>query len=182
MKKMILLGAASLAMVACSSDTDADKDGDGEVTSKEAAELMADGSGQMQPGEYEMNISFSQMDAPGVPEAAAGMMKEQMAKGMTVKNCVTKEQIENPGADMFGGQDDDTCKVNKLTRSGNGMELTMTCSPQGGITMVSNMKGEFAKDSYVMDIEQKMTGMPTGDMSLKGKIEAKRIGDCQAEG
>jgi len=180
MKRILLIGAASLAIAACSSG-DADKDGDGNVSTQEASAEMADG-GKMNltPGEYEMTISFSEIDAPGIPAEAAGMMKEQMAKGMTVKNCVTEEQIENPGADMFGGQNDDSCKVDSLDRSGDSMKLQMTCSPQGDMKMVSNLEGSFAKDSYTMNIEQQMTGMPTGDMTLKGKIDAKRIGDCPA--
>ncbi len=181
MKYIALTSLAAIALAACSSGGDADKDGDGKVTAEEASAEMAEGGKiALNPGEYEMNISFSEIDAPGIPAQAADMVKEQMAKGMTVKNCVTQEQIDNPGADMFGGQGDDTCKIDSLDRSGNDMKLQMTCSPSGGMKMVSNMEGSFAKESYTMNIEQKMTGMPTGDMSLKGKIEAKRLGDCPA--
>lgn len=180
MKRILLIGAASLALAACSSG-DADKDGDGNVSAEEAsAEMSSGGNMNLIPGEYEMTVSFSEIEAPGIPAEAAGMMKAQMAKGMIVKNCVTQEQIENPGADMFGGQGDDTCKVDSLDRSGDSMKLQMTCNPQGDMKMISNMDGSFAEDSYTMNIEQQMTGMPTGDMTLKGKIDARRIGDCPA--
>lgn len=182
MKHIIYTGMAALALAACSSGGDADKDGDGKITAEEATAEMAEG-GKMSliPGEYEMNISFSEIDAPGIPEQAAGMMKAQMAKGMSIKNCMTQEQIDNPGADMFGGADDDSCKIDSMDRSGNDMKMQMTCNQPGGMKMVSKMEGSFAKESYSMNIEQAMSGMPTGDMKLKGKIEAKRLGDCPAE-
>jgi len=179
MKKTVLLGAVSLAMAACSSGDDADKDGDGEVSASEAtAELNEGGKIPLQPGEYQMKITFTEIDAPGIPAAAASAMKDQMAKGMEVKNCVTAEQIENPGAEMFGGETNDGCKIDKLERSGNEMDLSMTCEQEGGLKMTSNMQGEFSSNGYVMNIDQEMSGMPTGDMSLKGKIDAKRLGDC----
>ncbi|MEE9434517.1 MAG: DUF3617 domain-containing protein [Sphingorhabdus sp.] len=179
MRKILILGAASLALAACSSGGDADKDGDGKISAEEAsAEMASGGKMELQPGEYEMKVSFTEVDAPGIPEVARDMVMKQMAKGMTVKNCITKEQAENPGADMFGGQGDNSCKMDKLDRSGNSMNVAMTCNPEGGMKIVSSMQGTFGKDSYTMTIDQKMTGMPTGDMAMKGKIEAKRIGDC----
>lgn len=175
----LMLGG--LALSACSSGGDADKDGDGNITAEEAKnELASGGAIIMKPGEYEMKITFTELEAPGLPGATKDIMAREMTKGMTVKNCVTQEQIDNPSADMFGGQGDDTCKLDKFDRSGSSMTVAMTCTPPGGLKMVSSMKGSFAAESYTMDIEQKMTGMPTGDMSMKGRVEAKRVGDCPA--
>jgi len=173
--------AAGLMAAACSSGGDADRDGDGNITAQEArAEMASGGAVNMTPGEYEMKISFTEMDAPGIPAVARDAMSKQMLQGMTFKNCVTQKELDDPGAAMFGGQDDDSCKLERFDRSGGNMRVAMTCTQPGGLKMSSSMNGSFGADSYAMDVEQKMTGMPMGDIHLKGKIEAKRIGDCPA--
>ncbi|MEM1133417.1 MAG: DUF3617 domain-containing protein [Pseudomonadota bacterium] len=170
------VSAGALMLSACGSES-ADSDGDGEISADEAKEAMADV--EMTPGEYEMTVSFSEIDAPGLPEAAKGAMMEQIGKGTTVKTCITEEQAKDPGASMFGQPEGSGCTMDKLERSGNEMSVDMTCEAQG-MKIVSVMDGTFEADGYAMDIDQKMTGSPAGDMSMKGRIESKRIGDCAA--
>ena len=174
MKKILLIGAASLALAACSSGGDADKDGDGKVSAGEVKEAMA--GTEMQPGEYEVKITFSEMEAPGMPEQMRTMLMESMAK-KGLKTCITEEQAKNPGADMFGQNDESGCKMEKLDRSGNKMNAVMTCNT-GGVKMAATMDGTFKSDGYTMNMEQKITGAPSGDMSMKGQITANRIGVC----
>jgi hypothetical protein len=181
MKKFAILAAASLALAACSSGGDADKDGDGNVTADEAKATMG-GMEKMTPGEYEMKISFSEVDIPGMPETIKGQMTEQMGKGVTFKHCITAEQAENPGTEMFGQKEGSGCKMESLKRSGSNMTATMKCDQPGGMKMAMNMDGDFRSDGYSMKIDQKMSGMPGmsggGEMTMKGALEAKRLGDC----
>jgi hypothetical protein len=57
----------------------------------------------------------------------------------------------------------------------------MTCKPQGGMTIASKMDGSFAKEIYTMTMDQKSGGTPMGDLTMKGKVEGKRIGECPAQ-
>jgi Protein of unknown function (DUF3617) len=107
-------------------------------------------------------------------------MKAAMGQGMTVKSCLTKEQAEKPGADFFGGDADSNCTFQQLDRSGDNMSVQMTCKPDGKTSIVSSMQGRFQAESYSMTMDQKMSGSPMGEMSMKGKIEGKRLGDCPA--
>lgn len=184
MRKFIVSGAAcaALALSACS-DKGADSDGDGKVSAEEAQkELSSGGAVAMKPGLWEVKIKFDSLDAPGLPAAA----KEQMTKAMSemsemsVKSCLTKEQAENPGADFFGGDASSNCTFEKLNRSGNSMAVQMTCKPQTGITVASKMDGRFEGETYSMTMEQKTSGTPMGEMTMKGHIESRRIGDCPA--
>ena len=41
--------------------------------------------------------------------------------------------------------------------------------------------GEFSEDSYSLSMDNQVTGisgMPGGEMKMKGQMSAKRIGDC----
>lgn len=180
MRKFLILGAAALAISACS-DTGADADGDGKVSDKEAsAEMAKGGSMMMQPGEWETKVTFSKVEGKSLPPQAAKMMKEQMAKGVTTKSCMTKEQSEKPSSDFFGAPPEANCTFDDLNRSGADMEVAMTCKPSPAMTIKSKMKGNFGKTSYTMNIEQSTAGSPMGEIQMAGKIEGKRLGDCPA--
>lgn len=184
MRNLVIMGAALLMVSACSQGDDgkdADKDGDGKTTMEEVRkELESGGKMAMKPGEWEVKISFSEIEGDGIPEQAKAMVMAQMGKGMTTKSCITEAQAEQPGADLFGGGEEQNCTFNKFDRSGNSMNIDMTCKPAGGMTINSKMNGEFAAESYSMTMEQEMTGAPMGALTMKGKIEGRRLGDCPA--
>jgi Protein of unknown function (DUF3617) len=58
--------------------------------------------------------------------------------------------------------------------------VEMTCKPNGTTVITNKMNGTFSETSYSMAMEQKVSGTPMGDMTIKGKIEGKRLGDCPA--
>lgn len=180
MRKFLILAAAVLAISACS-DKGADADGDGKITDAEAkAEMGSGGKMAMKPGQWEVKISFDKIDAPGVPAAAQTKMKEQMGKGMTQTSCLTQAQVDRPGGDFFGAPEEANCTFDALSRSGDAMNVAMTCKPGGSLVVKSKMEGAFAADTYSMDIEQSTEGTPMGAVKMTGKIEGKRIGECPA--
>ncbi len=178
MRKLVLTSVVFLALAACSNNG-ADSDGDGKISAKEASTEMAQGGATaMKPGQWEIKISVSDFSAPGAPEGTMATMKESAMKGMTTQSCMTKEQVERPGADFFGGVKEGGCEFSKLDRSGNTMSVAMTCKPGGN--MVSNivMDGSFAAESYTMKMTQKIEGSPMGTVDMKGTIAGKRLGEC----
>ncbi|MGB5078326.1 MAG: hypothetical protein WBO17_12680, partial [Sphingorhabdus sp.] len=93
MRNYLIIGVAALAVAACS-DKGADADGDGKVSDTEAkAEMSAGGAMATKPGLWEVNTRYSKVEVTGVPEAQAAQMKAQAAKGVTIKSCMTKEQV-----------------------------------------------------------------------------------------
>ena len=182
MRKFLVVGiAASMLTISACSDKGADTDGDGKVSEAEAQkELSQGGALAMKPGMWEVKMSFDSIDAPGLPEAAKAQMTKAMGSGMTVKSCLTQEQVEKPGADFFGGDASANCSFEKLDRSGNTMSVQMTCKPQDKMVIASKMEGSFQPESYSMTMEQKASGTPMGEMTMKGKIDGKRVGDCPA--
>ena len=180
MRKYLMVAVAALAMSACS-DKGADADGDGKVSDAEAKAEMADGGKMtMQPGEWETKISFSEIEAKGLPPQTQQAMKTKMAEGMSTKSCMTKEQSEKPGSDFFGAPPQANCTFDELNRSGDGMKVSMTCKPSPNMTVKSKMDGTFGKTTYSMKIEQSTEGPPMGAIKMTGKIEGKRLGDCPA--
>ncbi len=179
MRKYLLVATAALALSAC--DKGADADGDGKISDAEAkAEMSSGGKMAMKPGQWEVKVTFDSIDAPGIPDAMKGKMKEQMGKGVTQQSCLTQEQVDKPGGDFFGAPAEANCNFDELSRSGNAMKVAMTCKPAGNMTVKSKMDGEFGAETYTMNIEQSTEGTPMGAVKMTGKIEGKRTGDCPA--
>jgi len=170
--------STSLALAACGDSGGADADGDGKITQAEVIAEMADGSPvAMRPGEWEQTFEFTSAEIPGLPAEAQEMMKERMGSSFTSKACLTEKDVAKPDADFFSGQTDNNCTYDKFDRSGNAIEMQLTCDTGGGIaTMVMN--GEFGEDEYTMAMDNTVSGTPMGDMTMKGTMTARRIGDC----
>lgn len=179
MRKYLILGVAALAISACNRGADAD--GDGKITDAEAkAEMSSGGKMAMKPGQWEVKVTFDSIEAPGLPDAMKGKMKEQMGKGVTQQSCLTQEQVDKPGGDFFGAPPEANCSFDQLSRSGDAMTVSMTCKPAGNMTVKSKMDGKFAAETYTMNIEQSTEGTPMGAIKMTGKIDGKRVGDCPA--
>ncbi len=178
MRRFLIVGVAALAITACSKKG-ADADGDGKISGKEAAAEMASGGKlAMKPGQWEIKMTNTDVDIPGVPEAAKAQIKAQLAKGITASSCLKQEDVDKPGGNFFGADANSDCKFGKLDRSGNKISVEMTCKMQG-LTMHSTSEGEFGEESYKLNMSQKIE-MPTGTMTSKGTLEGRRTGDCKA--
>jgi Protein of unknown function (DUF3617) len=180
MRKFLILGVAALALSACS-DKGADADGDGKISDVEAKDEMGSGGAMVtKPGLWEIKMVISKVEGEKVPAPALAQMKEQAAKGMTMKSCMTKEQVDKPGVDFFGGVPEANCAMESLDRSGNKLTGVMKCKPAPNVVLTSKMDGTFAAESYTMNVEQS-TEMPSvGIVKMTGKIDATRVGDCPA--
>jgi len=179
--KKLLISVAALALVSACSDSGADTDGDGKITSEEAAAELKDGGAMnMKAGQWEVTNKMETFDAPDMPPQMLDAMKTQMGKATTIKTCLSEEDVKNPGADFFGNKDSDECEFSELNRSGNSMKVAMKCQMPQGMAMESKMDGSYSDDSYEMNIDAKMSGLPMGmgEIAMIGTVTGKRIGDC----
>tara|TARA_B100000678_G_scaffold245480_1_gene217914 strand:- start:1226 stop:1768 length:543 start_codon:yes stop_codon:yes gene_type:complete len=177
--RTIIAASACLALLAGCSDGDADADGDGEITSKEvAAEAASGGEIKMRAGEWENTIEFTEFDIPGVPEGVKEMIAGQMGKSITATSCLTQDEVDKPDAGFFGGEKNDDCTYDEFDRSGGKLKLRMTCNTDEGGSAKIAMDGKFEKDSFTMTMANVISGSKDGDVTMKGKITGKRIGDC----
>ena len=175
MRKFLPLLALFAVLTACSGDDD--KAGESAAVAKPIPSMPAF---SVKPGLWETNVMFKSIDAKGLPEAAKKQIMAAMGNGITVKNCVTKEQSKKPGAEFFGSPDSSNCTVGGMEVSGNRMAVKLTCKPESKAVIESSMTGIFAPDSYSMDVQQKTSGTPMGDLITAGKIDGKWLGDCPA--
>jgi|TARA_R100000049_G_C1932144_1_gene76020 hypothetical protein len=183
--RTILAATACLALLgACSDGADtpgsADADRDGEISSEEMAAEAASAADEitMRPGQWENTIEFTEFDIPGVPANIKGMMAKQMGSAMTTKSCLTQEEAQRPDAGFFGGEKNDNCTYDRFDHSGGNLALRMTCQTGDGGTAKIAMDGTFADESFTLTMDNRISGTQAGDVTMKGKVTGKRIGDC----
>lgn len=178
MRAMMTLGCILLTISGCSGGekSPAENEGSGDIVATQpATESLS-----VKPGLWETKITFKSIEAKGLPEAAKAQMLKAMANGVTVKSCLTKEQANKPGAEFFGSAKGSNCSVSAIDVSGSTANITMTCKPDGKTTIESKMTGTHSENSYKMDVNQKTSGTPMGDLVTTGLVEGKWLSECAA--
>ncbi len=156
MKKFVLAAALATATAACVAH----------------AQGGLDLKGKMKAGNYETTFK---MEIPGLPAGVGGFNN-------TVKNCVTKEDIEKGKGDMFrdpkSGRNDTSCEMKNMKSSGNTVSYDVTCPREG---MNSTTTLAFADNSVKGLTKMTMTGenaknMPPGMANMQMQFESKYLG------
>ena len=136
------------------------------------AQAGLDLKGKMKEGQYETSFK---MEIPGLPAGLGGM-------NHTVKNCVTKEDLEKGKGDMFSDpksrRNDTSCVMKNMKSSGNTMSYDMECPKEG---MNSTTTLAFADNSVKGLTKMQMTGenaknMPPGMGNMQMQFESKYLG------
>jgi len=186
--KSILMVSGALAplliLAACGGTTDADSDGDGKISSEEAAAVAADV--KITPGEWENTVEFVEVkiDETKLPAEARGMigpmLQSMVGQKTTVKNCITPEEAAKPDAAFLSGNDDGECEYEKFNFGRGKMDIAMTCKgggADGGDAKVT-MAGDYSPTAYTMDMNITTNAPQAGEMTIKAKSSARRIGEC----
>ena len=179
MFKFLMIAITVLALTACGVTEDNQGSKDARSADVAAAKNTFDAI-SVRSGLWETKITFETVDAKGLPNAAKQQMMAAMGDGVTFKNCVSQEQSEKPGAEFFGSPDSSNCTVNEMSAAGNRISVKLSCKPESKAVIESSMNGVFGADSYSMNVRQKTSGTPIGDLITTGKINGKRLGDCPA--
>ena len=90
----------------------------------------------------------------------------------------TQEEADKPDAGFFNGEKNDDCTYDEFDRSGGKLTLRMTCDTDEGGSAKIAMDGKFGRDSFTMTMSNVVSGSENGDVTMKGTISGKRIGDC----
>jgi hypothetical protein len=180
MRIAILLAAAALAACGKSEpEVDARNASVGEV-----AEQVREATGEdnfIRPGKWLSQVSFQEIDAPGMPAEVRNQMRGMMAKRSSYESCLTAEEAKRPKEDFFAGTNNQ-CRYEHFTMGGGKIDAKMRCSQQG-MTQVMELAGSYSPDAYQMTMSTRTQGVPgpAGDMAMKMRVDAKRVGECNAK-
>lgn len=171
MRTILLLATATIALAGCNKKSVSLDN----ATPEEVAKATKDAGLSIKPGQWETSIEVLEVEAPGLPKEAIGMMKSNASQ--THSYCITPEEAANPSGGLFTDDTKNTkCKVEHFAMSGGRVDQTIVCPGPGGKNgMRMTTSGTYSAES--------MTGtadMDMGDtMKMKAKLTSKRVGECK---
>jgi hypothetical protein len=179
MKTAILTFALIVPLAACGSKTAVnEKNASVEEVANKVREVSK-AEGTIRPGQWQSKMTIDEMNMPGMPPDAQAQMKKMFAQSRVTENCVTPEQARQPTPKMFAGNDQ--CRYDHFTMGDGKIDAAMHCNQQG-TTQTMTMAGTYGPEAYSMNMTSKTEGGPSGEpMSMKMRVEAKRIGECPAK-
>ena len=134
----------------------------------------------VEPGKWRQTMTLLEMDAPGMPPEARQMMQRAMDQAQVHEVCLTPEQAKRPKEDFFSGADKN-CRYEHFSWGDGKIDLKLNCQhPNASQTMA--MVGSYSPDAYTMTMTAtNVGGGPAGGMTMKMKVDARRIGDCDSK-
>lgn len=140
-----------------------------------------DAPGFIKPGKWLSSVTMEEISAPGMPAQVREQMQGMLAQRQAYENCLTPEEAKRPKEDFFVSKDN-SCRYEHFTMGGGKIDARMNCS-QEGIKQVMNLNGSYSPETYKMTMETRMEGGPAAmsGMSMRMRVDAKRVGECEAK-
>ena len=177
--KAMLLALPLTMLAACDSSPEVKLDNakPSEVAAK-IREAVGD-SDYVRPGKWTTSITIDEINIPGMPPEFAAKMKQQKVAARDVESCLTPEQAKMPKEGVFAGVDK-SCRYDRFTMDDGKIDAAMRCT-QNQTVQTMTMTGTYSPDRYDMRMASEVGGTgPRSGTTMKMKVEAKRIGDCDA--
>ena len=181
MKHAFVLLACALA--ACGNEPEIDaRNASAEEVAAEVAK--ARGSEQfVRPGKWQSRVQIEEFSLPGAPASVANAMRGANDRSTVQESCLTPEEAKRPKEDFFAGRGKN-CRYDHFTMANGKIDAVMQCSGKSAAeTMTMAMQGSYSPDTYQMRMSMKADAGsgPAGGMTMKMRVDAKRIGDCDGK-
>ena len=125
-----------------------------------------------------IKVTFEEFNMPGAPPGAKSVLENMNQRAEAHHSCLTPEEAKKPKEDFFAGAGKN-CRYEHFNMGGGKIDAVMKCTEEGmGQTMT--MAGTYGPTDYHMKMAMKAEGMPgpASGMSMKMRVDAKRIGEC----
>jgi len=181
MKRVVFACCVTLALSSCGSKPAVDETNASVEEVAEKVRQVSGDEGFVRPGKWVSSVTIEDVAMPGLPPEAVQHLKDQMvANSQSTTTCLTPEQAKKPDAQLFVRGE--KCRYDHFKMGNGKIDAEMHCA-QGAMTQVTQMTGTYSPDAYAMHMTSSGRGGPSGEgnMSMKMKVEAKRVGDCTGD-
>lgn len=175
---LLALAVASGALMSCANNG-ADRNNDGVIDASERAAEMADNAFiPMEPGRWDIRMTFDDIDVSSLSEARKKAVMAELATLASGSSCLSAAEAKNPGAGFFGGPGTGKCSYSKFDISGQKAKLELNCAMEGAGAVNLELKGPIGAKQFDFDTEAKVRLPVLGAIRLKGKMEGRQNGTC----
>ena len=178
MKRITIIASLGAVLLAgCSGGGNADADGNGEVSMKEAAKKAEAEGLKPEPGQYKAVITMTGMEIPGMPPEMEGH-----GAGLTTTSeyCLTQEEVDKGYQEMMKRGQNGECSYESFNLANGKMDAVMVCkTPEGDARMAMNGSVTPTSSEFTATMAMQVPEMGEGKMTFTAKHE--RVGDCPAK-
>ena len=172
---------AALPLAACSNDPEVEARN---ASPEEVAEQVAEARGAetfVRPGKWRSTVQIEEFELPGAPPEAASAMRNMHNKAQVYESCLTPEEARRPKEKFFAGEGKN-CRYDRFTMGNGKIDAVMKCDGEG-MDQTMAMQGSYGPDAYQMQMSMKAEAGagPPGGLTMKMRVEAKRIGECDGK-
>jgi hypothetical protein len=184
LKPAALLMVSALPLAACNSSPTIEARN---ATVAEVAEKVDKAGGVVEflsPGKWLNKATMGEFSAPGMPPGIADNMKAAMDKKPGTEQCMKAGDVKKPRTDFFAGNKN--CRYDHFKMGDGVIDAKMRCDA-GGHTQLMTMAGNYKPDEYHMTMTTEMdrgtsgAAGAMGSMTMKMRVDGKRIGECDAK-
>jgi uncharacterized protein DUF3617 len=170
MKRLLVLAPSVLAIAACSRGPD-----------------------NFQPGQWEMAMEVTGVDAPGLAPEVQTQLRAMMNRPETNRDCMTADQAANPLRDLRAGMRQGMSSMgaqlncefaNNDTFAGGTIRITATCRPRTGpgqarLLMEGGYTATSMDSRFTWTFEGPNPRGGTQSVRLSGTAKGRRLGECR---
>lgn len=177
MKRIALLPAALALLTACDKGVEMKNASVADVAKavkdKGLDEKFVD------PGKWEQTVTLLSIDAPGMAGQQRAAMREAMGQKQVHTVCLTPEKAKSPRADFLTGKDEN-CKYEHFKWGGGKIDMVLSCQHPNAKQQMA-LSGAYEPQRYSMAMTMtNQGGSKDEQFAMKMKVDAKRVGDCDA--
>jgi hypothetical protein len=180
----ILLACAllsPLALAACNREPEVRASN---ASVEDVADKVADargGDSLVRPGKWESRVQIEEFNLPGAPPSAAAAMRGINDRVHISEVCLKPEDTKRPKEDFFAGSNKN-CRYDHFNMGNGKIDAVMKCTEKG-MSQVMAMEGTYGPNDYQMHMSMKAQGGPgpADGMTMKMRIDAKRVGACDGK-
>ncbi|MFN4020006.1 MAG: DUF3617 domain-containing protein [Erythrobacter sp.] len=177
MKSIIIASVGAVLLAGCSGGGNADADGNGEVSIKEAANKAEAEGLKPEAGQYKAVITMSGMDIPGMPPEMKG---HGAGLTTTTEYCLTQEDVDKGFEEMMKRGQNGECSYERFSLKDGKMDAVMVCkTAEGDARMTMNGTVTPTSSDFTASMAMQVPEMGEGKMTFTARHE--RVGDCPAK-
>jgi hypothetical protein len=176
MKSAAILIAGALPLAACNKGPEVKAEN---ATGEQVAKQVADAGGAgsfVRPGRWESKVTIEEMTIPGMSADMSSQMKSFNGRMETDVSCLSEEDARRPKEDFFAGENKN-CRYDRFTMAGGKIDAVMKCTGEGAAQTMT-MQGSYSPNTYNMRMTMQGGGEDVAGMSMKMRVDAKRVGQC----
>jgi hypothetical protein len=177
MKRITIIAAAGAALLAGCSDGNADADGNGEVTVKEAAKKAEAEGLKPEPGLYKTTVTMTGLDIPGMPPEMEG---HGAGLTTTTEDCLTQEEVDKGFEEMVKQGQNGECTYERFALADGKLDAVMVCKSEGRNVRME-MTGTTTPTSADLTASMAMEFDGAGEGTMSFTAKHQRIGACPAK-